>query len=94
MPYIDLTRIEFRIVSYLVIACFIEVKKSTSTVSEDYDIEKLKHYTDPTNNLNYTYGAFIKFNTAKARYQSPEIRYFSNGDEVHREITTQGNGRR
>ena len=71
----------------------IEVKKSTSTVSEDYDIEKLKYYTNPTNDLNYKYGAFIKFYTAQVRYQSPEIRYFYNGKEVHKEIRSQGNCR-
>ncbi|MGN6712894.1 hypothetical protein [Anaerocolumna jejuensis] len=71
----------------------IEVKKSTSTVSEDYDIEKLKYYTSSTNDLNYKFGAFIKFYTAKERYKSPEIRYFCDGKEVHKEIRVQGNYR-
>ncbi|WP_313130925.1 hypothetical protein [Anaerocolumna sp.] len=60
----------------------IEVKKSTSSVTADYDIEKLKCYTDPDNGLNYQYGAFIKFYTSEKKYQSPDIRYFSKGKEI------------
>ncbi|MCX8074053.1 MAG: hypothetical protein N2749_00500 [Clostridia bacterium] len=60
----------------------IEVKKSTSPISEDYDIEKLKCYTEPNNNLNYTYGVFIRFHTSKAKYQIPDIRCFKEGIEI------------
>ena len=60
----------------------VEVKKSSSAISEDYDIEKLKCYTSPESDLNYQYGAFIKFYTSKKKYQSPEIRYFREGKEI------------
>ena len=63
----------------------IEVKKSTSSVNVEFDIEKLKCYTDPDNNLNYEYGAFIKFHTSMERYQSPDIRYFNKGKEIYGE---------
>lgn len=59
----------------------IEVKKSTSPVNEAYDIEKLKCYTSPSNNLKYKYGIFIKFHTSKTKYQSPDIRCFKEGIE-------------
>jgi len=60
----------------------IEVKKSTSSVSENYDIEKLKCYTDPNNNLNYKYGVFIKFHTSRLKYELPDIRWFNEGIEM------------
>jgi len=60
----------------------IEVKKSTSSVSEDFDIEKLKCYTEPNNNLNYKYGVFIRFYTLKEKYKFPDVRYFKGGIEV------------
>ncbi len=62
----------------------IEVKKSTSSVSEEYDIEKLKCYTELSNqnNLKYKYGVFIKFYTCKSRYQAPDIKYFEKGREI------------
>ncbi|OPX45118.1 hypothetical protein CLHUN_10050 [Ruminiclostridium hungatei] len=60
----------------------IEVKKSTSSVNVDFDIEKLKCYTEPGNKLNYKYGAFIKFHTSTEQYQSPDIRYFKRGKEI------------
>lgn len=63
----------------------IEVKKSTSSVNEDYDIEKLKCYTDADNDLNYKYGVFIKFYTSMEKYQSPNIRYFKKGKEIYGE---------
>lgn len=60
----------------------LEVKKSTSSVSEDYDMEKLKCYTEQGSNLNYKYGVFIRFHTSKAEYQFPDIRCFTEGIEI------------
>lgn len=60
----------------------IEVKKSTSSVNADFDIAKLKCYTEPGSRLNYKYGAFIKFYTYTEKYQSPDIRYFKKGKEI------------
>lgn len=63
----------------------IEVKKSTSSVTEDYDIEKLKCYTNPNSDLKYQYGVFIKFYASITQYQSPDIRYFCNAAEIYME---------
>lgn len=62
----------------------IEVKKSTSNISNEYDFLKLKSYTDPTevNNLRYEYGAFIKFDTRTEKYKIPEVIWFKNGKKL------------
>ncbi|TEB05667.1 hypothetical protein Psch_02708 [Pelotomaculum schinkii] len=60
----------------------VEVKKSSSSISEEYDIEKLKCYTAPDNNLNYKYGVFIGFYTLREKYKSPDVRYFKEGIEI------------
>jgi hypothetical protein len=63
--------------------CIIEVKKSTSTVSADYDEIKLKAYTssDYGNGLRYKIGVFILFNTGGKRINHT-MRFFSNGTEI------------
>lgn len=62
----------------------IEVKKSTSRESGEFDIRKLECYTNTFQNRNfsYQYGAFIKLYTAQEKYKEPEIRYFKNGREI------------
>ena len=60
----------------------VEVKKSTGPIGEDYDIEKLKFYTEHNNYLKYKYGVFIKFYTSTSRYEPPKIRWFTNGIEI------------
>lgn len=63
----------------------IEVKKSTSSISRDYDFKKLECYTDKSpevNNLCYELGASILFYTGNPKYKEPEIIWFSNGKRV------------
>ncbi|QAT61950.1 hypothetical protein EQM13_10265 [Acidilutibacter cellobiosedens] len=64
----------------------IEVKKSKSKVSQDYDLEKLKCYTDTTydiNDLKYEYGAFIMFYTGESQVKYPKITWFQNGKQIN-----------
>lgn len=62
--------------------CIIEVKKSTSQISEDYDIIKLNCYTSDTDqNLNYDLGIFINFNTSSNELKY-SMKFFKNGEEV------------
>lgn len=63
--------------------CIIEVKKSTSSVSSDYDVIKLEAYTSPANenNLAYQLGIFILFGTGK-KAPDIEIRYFKDGRQT------------
>lgn len=62
--------------------CIIEVKKSTSSVSFDYDDLKLKAYTsnDYGNDLKYKIGLFIEFitGTTKIGYH---IKHYINGEK-------------
>jgi hypothetical protein len=63
----------------------IEVKKSTSSISRDYDFKKLKCYTDDiseANNLKYKFGAFVLFYTGNSKYKQPEIVWFKDGNIV------------
>lgn len=61
----------------------IEVKKSTSNITNEYDFLKLRNYTDPTelNNLRYKYGVFIRFEAGKEKYEAPEIAWFKDGEK-------------
>lgn len=60
----------------------IEIKKSTSTVREDYDLKKLEIFTDQNDpgGLKYKYGLFVKFHMNKERFKHPEIILFVNGE--------------
>jgi hypothetical protein len=62
--------------------CIIEVKKTTSIVSPDYDLIKLKAYTSDIygNDLKYKIGIFIIFATSREKMDY-SIRYFINGQE-------------
>lgn len=44
-------------------AIVIEVKKDTSVVPDDYDVEKLTSFTHPERGYHYTLGAFVKLRT-------------------------------
>lgn len=59
----------------------VEVKKSSSYVSEEYDHEKLKLYTslNSPSSLRYKYGVFIKFHVKSQNYVEPAIVYFEKG---------------
>ena len=65
--------------------CIIEVKKSKSTTSSDYDKIKLKVYTDldksTDNELKYQIGLFIKFDKFDSRTSNMKctIEYFKYG---------------
>jgi hypothetical protein len=63
--------------------CIVEVKKSTSTVSSEYDEIKLKAYTTDSygNDLKYSIGVFIEF-IAKTQDIDYNIKYFVNGTET------------
>jgi hypothetical protein len=63
--------------------CIIEVKKSKSTVSYDYDMTKLRYYTSSYfgNNLEYQLGAFIVFITGQENVDY-KIGYFKNGQQL------------
>jgi hypothetical protein len=59
----------------------IEVKKTSNTCGNDYDIEKLRSYTDTSfmEGLHYEWGAFIKFTTPQNHYIPPDIKWFKAG---------------
>lgn len=63
--------------------CIVEVKKSTSTVSSEYDEIKLKAYTTDSygNDLKYSIGVFIEF-IARTQDIDYNIKYFVNGTET------------
>lgn len=62
--------------------CIIEVKKSTSNISFDYDEIKLKAYTteDYGNNLKYKIGIFIEFVAGTTEIDG-HIKYYINGEK-------------
>ena len=62
--------------------CVIEVKKSTSKVSAEFDKIKLQAYTNDRfgNNLKYELGVFIEF-MKNTNDLGCKINYFSNGKE-------------
>ena len=64
----------------------IEVKKSTSRINTNYDIQKLKCYTDSNNTegLHYKYGVLIVLYAKQERYIEPELIYFKNGHRLDR----------
>lgn len=64
--------------------CIIEVKKSTSKISSDYDKIKLNAYTTDQygNDLKYSIGLFIEFETGSPDLNY-KIMYFKNGSETN-----------
>jgi hypothetical protein len=60
--------------------CVIEVKKSTSSVSYEYDFIKLRAYTAEYNHLNYSLGVFIEIVTGS--HPDYSIRLFKNGGQI------------
>ena len=62
----------------------IEVKKSTSNISIDYDFMKLESYTESSdiNSLKYKYGVFIRLHTGISKYRVPDITWFENGSII------------
>ena len=60
----------------------IEIKKSSSNISCEYDIEKLKRYTssDDENLLRYSFGAFIYLGVEKELGKN-RICWFKNGNK-------------
>lgn len=66
----------------------IEVKKKSSRLPEkDYDLVKLRHYTNKADksDLSYEYGAFICFNTGSSSSQGVEIKWFQDGKEFEQQ---------
>ena len=64
----------------------IEVKKSTSRVGNNFDKEKVQRYTSPEyeNDLNYTFGAFVFFQTG-SEDTSHLIEWYENGSQIENE---------
>jgi hypothetical protein len=62
----------------------VEVKKTTSKIKEDYDIEKLSRYTslEYENDLAYSLGVFILFIIDKNE-PSYQLRFFKDGKEIN-----------
>ena len=58
----------------------IEVKKGNSKVSHDLDQEKLRAFTDKSNNYNFMYGVFILIYTGKRKRKDPELTWFVEGE--------------
>ncbi|MCU6708005.1 hypothetical protein M6D81_04700 [Paenibacillus sp. J5C_2022] len=59
----------------------IEIKKSNSSITKDYDYCKLKAYTDSKyNDLKYQYGAFLSFNMATMSCSN--IEWFKDGKTI------------
>lgn len=69
--------------------CIVEVKKSTSSVSSNYDEIKLKAYTTAYygNDLRYSIGFFIEFITGTQDLKYV-LKYFVNGAETNGSINT------
>ena len=63
----------------------IEIKKSSSNISCDYDIEKLKRYTSPEyeNTLNYAFGVLVYLGVAD-KLGDDRIVWFQNGNNMNR----------
>jgi len=61
----------------------IEIKKSSSDISIDYDIEKLIGYTsqENENSLNYTYGVLLIIGV-KDKFNEIKIQWFSGGESI------------
>lgn len=61
--------------------CIIEIKKSTSAVSREYDYLKLKAYTDrsPARALRYQLGIFVELGCGESAGKI-EYHYFEDGD--------------
>ncbi len=62
----------------------IELKKSSSRISCDYDIEKLRRYTSPENEntLNYSFGVLVYLGVAD-KLGSDRIKWFQNGYDTN-----------
>ncbi|MCG8483105.1 MAG: hypothetical protein MJA31_07335 [Clostridia bacterium] len=62
----------------------VEIKKSSSCISEEFDDIKLKSYTNPNydEGLQYKYGVFIKFFVNQDRFVQPEIYLYQNGERI------------
>jgi hypothetical protein len=63
--------------------CIIEIKKSTSKISSDYDELKLKRYTSSTsgNDLKYQLGVFIEFSASVSK-PTYTLKWYKNGTEI------------
>ena len=61
----------------------VEAKKSTSSVNEKYDLEKLKRYTSPAyeNDLVYSLGVFVLFDI-HPKTPDYKLKWFKNGEEI------------
>ena len=62
----------------------VELKKSTSNISCDYDIEKLRRYTSPEydNTLNYSFGVLLYLGIAD-KLGNDRIQWFKNGHDIN-----------
>ncbi len=62
----------------------IEIKKSSSSISCDYDIEKIRRYTSPDyhNTLNYSFGVLVYLGVAD-KLGSDRIEWFQNGNNIN-----------
>ncbi len=62
----------------------IEIKKSSSNISCDYDIEKLRRYTSPDNDntLNYSFGVLV-YLEVEDKLRSDRIEWFQNGNNIN-----------
>ncbi len=59
----------------------VEVKKTTSTTSPEFDFLKLKAFTDTERNpYHYEHGVFVLLTTGQANQQRPVLKWFSNGE--------------
>ncbi|MCB0197415.1 MAG: hypothetical protein KDJ65_36040 [Anaerolineae bacterium] len=61
----------------------IEVKKTKSSVNHEHDYQKLKAFTENTenNSYNFTHGIFILFETGCEHPKAPNLKWFSRGEE-------------
>lgn len=61
----------------------IEVKKTTNEKGDTFDLEKLRAFTEQTdqNSYHFTHGLILKLTTGQDQMQLPELRWFSEGHE-------------
>ena len=64
--------------------CIIEIKKSTSQISSEYDELKLRCYTssDNGNDLKYNLGVFIKFSAGGGNIPPYTLECYRNGTKI------------
>lgn len=62
----------------------VEIKKKNSRIAHEHDFEKLKAFTENTeqNSYHFRYGVFLLLETGNDTPQAPELKWFVDGEEI------------